>query len=97
MADLSRDDVLKLAKLARLDLSESEIEEYKTELSSILDYVDKLKNVDVNGLEPTNQVSGLKNIMRKDVVKDYGYDPLELLKNVPNVEENQLKVKRMIG
>jgi aspartyl-tRNA(Asn)/glutamyl-tRNA(Gln) amidotransferase subunit C len=97
MADLSRDDVLKLAKLARLDLSESEIEEYKTELSSILDYVDKLKNVDVNGLEPTNQVSGLKNIMRKDVVKDYGYDPLELLKNVPNVEEKQLKVKRMFG
>jgi aspartyl-tRNA(Asn)/glutamyl-tRNA(Gln) amidotransferase subunit C len=97
MANLSRDDVLKLAKLARLDLSDAEIDEYAEELSAILKYVDKLQSVDVEGLSPTNQVSGLSNVTRTDKVKDYGYEASELLKNVPNVENNQLKVKRMIG
>jgi len=53
--------------------------------------------VDVAGLEPTNQVTGLTNVMRKDEVKHYGYEPADLLKNVPAVQNNHLKVKRMIG
>jgi aspartyl-tRNA(Asn)/glutamyl-tRNA(Gln) amidotransferase subunit C len=97
MADLSRDDVLKLAKLARLKLTDTEIEEYASELTAILHYVDKLQNIDVDGLLPTNQVNGLTNVSRDDTIKDYGYKPQALLKNVPNVEDNQLKVKRMIG
>jgi aspartyl-tRNA(Asn)/glutamyl-tRNA(Gln) amidotransferase subunit C len=97
MAKLTRDDVLKLAKLARLDLSEDEIGEYSQELSAILDYVEQLQTVDVTGLKPTNQVSGLVNVMRDDEPRSYGYQPAELLKNVPKVENNQLKVKRMIG
>jgi Asp-tRNA(Asn)/Glu-tRNA(Gln) amidotransferase C subunit len=42
-------------------------------------------------------VTGLVNVMRKDKVVDYGYEARELLKNVPSVEDDQLKVKRMIG
>lgn len=97
MAKLTRSDILKLAKLARLDLTDAEIEEYITELSEILQYVEQLQKVDVKGLKPTNQVTGLTNVTRKDEVKEYGYKPLDLLKNVPTVEANQLKVKRMIG
>jgi aspartyl-tRNA(Asn)/glutamyl-tRNA(Gln) amidotransferase subunit C len=97
MAKLTREDVLKLAKLARLNLTDEEIEEFSAELPAILDYVELLQKVDVSGLKPTNQVSGLSNVMRDDVVKDYGYKPAELLKNVPSVKDNQLKVKRMIG
>ena len=99
MADLSRDDVLKLARLARLDLSDEEIERYARELTEILHYVEQLQGVDVSGLKPTNQVTGLTNVMREDEVMDYGYAPKELLKNVPdgNVQNDQLKVKRMIG
>ena len=97
MAKLSRDDVLKLAALARLSLSEEEVDAVAGELSAILGYVEQLSSVDVSGLEPTNQVTGLTNVMRKDEVKDYGYTPADLLKNVPAVEKNQLKVKRMIG
>lgn len=97
MADLSRDDVLKLAQLARLDLTDDEVEEYARELSEILQYVEKLQAVDIAGLKPTNQVTGLTNVSRPDEIVDYGYDPRDLLKNVPEVEANMIKVKRMIG
>ncbi len=96
MAKLSREDVLKLARLARLELSDTEIEEYQTELSQILDYVAQLQNVPTNDLTPTNQVTGLVNVMREDQIKEYGYVPLDLLKNVPAVEAKQIKVKRMV-
>jgi aspartyl-tRNA(Asn)/glutamyl-tRNA(Gln) amidotransferase subunit C len=97
MAKLSREDVLKLAELARISLSDDEVDSFAIELSAILGYVEQLSSVDVSGLEPTNQVTGLTNVMRKDEVIDYGYTPDELLKIVPKVEKNMLKVKRMIG
>lgn len=97
MAKLTRDDVLKLAQLARISLSDDEIEEFSEELSAILQYVEQLSDVDVSDLRPTNQVTGLTNVMRDDVMKDYGYAPHDLLRNVPYVQDNQLKVKRMIG
>lgn len=97
MAKLTRDDVLKLAQLARLDLTDDEVAEFSEELSAILGYVEQLSKVDVAGLKPTNQVSGLTNVTRDDEVKDYGYEPAKLLENVPAVQDNQLKVKRMVG
>lgn len=97
MAKLTREDVLKLARLSRLELSEEEIEQYRSELSEILQYVEQLQDVDVAGLKPTNQVTGLTNVFREDKIRDYGYAPAELLKNVPQVKDDQLKVKRMVG
>jgi aspartyl-tRNA(Asn)/glutamyl-tRNA(Gln) amidotransferase subunit C len=97
MAKLTREDVLKLARLARISLSDAEVEEFSDELSAILQYVEQLSAVDVAGLEPTNQVTGLTNVMRTDEVVHYGYEPQDLLQNVPAVQGNQLKVKRMIG
>jgi|SRR6266567_984699 len=97
MADLSRDDVLKLARLARLDLTEEEVANFPKELTEILHYVEQLAAVEVTGLKPTNQVTGLTNVMREDKVVDYGYAPKELLKNAPHVQDDHLKVKRMIG
>ena len=97
MAKLSRDDILKLAHLARLELSESEIDEYASELSEILQYVTMLSSVEVDDLTPTHQVSGLINITRQDETIDYGYDPRDLLENLPAKQDNQIKVKRMIN
>ena len=97
MAKLTRDDVLKLAQLASISLTDDEVDSFSEELSAILQYVEQLSSVDVSGLKPTNQVTGLTNVMRDDVVKDYGYTPLDLLKNVPATQANQLKVKRMIA
>lgn len=97
MAKLTREDVLKLARLARLDLSEDEIEEFQAELSEILQYVEQLQGADIEGLEPTNQVTGLTNVMRPDKIEDYGYEAKKLLENVPETKDNQIKVKRMLG
>lgn len=97
MADLSRDDVLKLARLARLTVTDEEVEKYRTELSGILQYVEQLQTADVTGLQPTYQVTGLTNVTRKDEVADYGATPDDLLRIAPQTEDRQVKVKRMIG
>ena len=97
MTTLTRDDVLKLARLARLSLTDEELASFEKELSEILQYVEQLQSVDVSDLKPTAQVTGLSNVTRKDEVIDYGYAPKELLKNVPEVQDGHIKVKRMIA
>lgn len=97
MAKLTKEDVLKLARLARLSLSEEEVVKYQAELSEILEYVTMLEDVDTGDLKPTNQVTGLMNVMRKDELIDYKVSQEQLLKNAPAVENKLLKVKRMVG
>lgn len=97
MAQLTKDDVLKLAKLARISITDDEVASFAKEFNEILGYVEQLQNVDVKGLEPTSQVTGLTNVTRSDEVRDYGYKPQDLLKNVPHVKDNLIQVKRMIG
>ncbi len=97
MAKLTRDDVLKLARLARIDLTNEEIAEFEGEFNEILQYVEQLQAVDVEGFAPTSQVTGLINITRKDVEKNYGYTATELLKNAPSVKDGHIQVRKMIG
>lgn len=96
MANLTENDVLKLARLARLELSSDEISEFQEEISKILSYVEQLNEADVADEEPTSQVTGLTNVFRADEERAYTAGPEELLKNAPAVEYNQFKVKRMI-
>lgn len=96
MAHLSKEDILKLAKLSKLELTPEEIEKFQSEIEAILGYVDQLQAVDVSGLEPTNQVTGLTNVMRPDEIRQYA-EQAELLKNLPKRESGQIKVNRMIG
>jgi aspartyl-tRNA(Asn)/glutamyl-tRNA(Gln) amidotransferase subunit C len=96
MAKLTRDGVLHLAALAKLELTDKEIERFQKEMNEILGYVEQLQSVDVEGLEPTYQVTGLKSVTRKDEIKGYGISPAALLKNVPAVENAQIKVKRVL-
>lgn len=97
MAQLTREDVLKLAQLARIDVAENEVETFVGEFNAILQYVEQLQSVDVEGLKPTSQVTGLTNVTRKDEIVDYGYEPSDLLKNVPHTKDDLIQVKRMIG
>lgn len=97
MGDLTRDDILKLARLARIELTDDEVEEFTAEFREILGYVEQLNGVDTEGLEPTSQVTGLVNVTRADEPRDYGYQPKTLLQNVPSVQDDLIKVKRMIG
>lgn len=97
MAQLSVSDVFRLAQLSKIQLDEKELVEFADELSKILDYADQLAAVDVTGLLPTAQVTGLTNVTRPDEIIDYGATPEALLKNAPALEGNQIKVKRILG
>jgi len=97
MSKFSKDDIKKLAMLCRLSLSDAEIEKYQKELSSIVEYVEKLQSVDITGFEPTSQVTGLVNVTRPDEIIDYKTKPRDLLENAPEIKDNQFKVNRMVG
>ncbi len=97
MAQITKDDVLKLARLAQLQLSDEEVSHFSEELSEILGYVEKLSTIDLSTYKPTYQVTGLENVTRPDKVKQYTASPDDLLKNAPQREGRQFKVKRMIG
>ncbi len=63
---IEREQVLHVARLSRLRLSDQEIDTLTGELSSVLDHVDKLAEVDIEGVEPTSHVVPLENVLRAD-------------------------------
>ena len=64
---IEREQVLHVAKLSRLKLDEEEVSRLEGELSSILDHVDRLARIDIEGVEPTSHVVPLENVLRDDV------------------------------
>jgi len=89
---ISKKEVEKIAKLARLELSDKEVDIYAQQLSAILGYVDQLQEVDTENVEITSQVTGLSNIMREDVVESFDNSE-ELVKMAPENQDNLIKVK----
>lgn len=91
---LTKQEVEKIALLARLGLSEEEKEIFAKQLSSILDYVEKLNEVDTTGVEPTAQVTGLENVMREDEVIQHSDEIKKgLMDQAPDKEDNLIKAK----
>ncbi len=88
---LSREEVLHIAHLARLELTEEEIEEYRKQLSAILDYFERLKEVDTEGIPPTASVLPPRTVLREDEPQQ-GLSREELLANAPDVEDGQFRV-----
>lgn len=94
---LSKEETKKIAELARLELTEQELETYGGQLSAVLDYMEELNEVDVAGIMPTAQVSGLENAMREDVVESWPEDEVEAgLRQAPDNEGRFIKVKRIL-
>ena len=93
---ISRDEVKYIADLARLGLSEQEIDKYTGELSQILDYINVLNEVNTDDVEPTAQVTGLSNIHYSDQVEN-NFNRDELLAPTPlEIDRNQIKVHKPI-
>ncbi|MEK7557632.1 MAG: Asp-tRNA(Asn)/Glu-tRNA(Gln) amidotransferase subunit GatC [Patescibacteria group bacterium] len=94
---LSKQEVQHIAKLARLDLTNEELRKYGSQLSDVLNYIDLLREVDVKDVEPTAQVTGLENVLREDIVKDWDEKEVEeALADAPEKEDRFIKVKRII-
>lgn len=90
---ISKDQVQHIAQLARLKLTDSEVDKFSIQLSAIFEYVDLLNEVDTEGVEPTSQVTGLENVTREDEITQF-CDPEALLSCSPlPIEKNQIKVK----
>lgn len=83
MTSLTRDQVRHIAKLARLRLTDEEVERFTPELASILTYVEKLSEVPTDGVEPTAQVTGLRNASREDMIRADAPTREELLATSP--------------
>jgi aspartyl-tRNA(Asn)/glutamyl-tRNA(Gln) amidotransferase subunit C len=67
---ISRDQVLHVARLARLRLAEDEIERMSRELSTVLDHIEKIAELDLDGVPPTSHVIEVENVMRPDVPRE---------------------------
>lgn len=88
---LSIEEVRKIALLARLKLTPAEEQRHAETISTVLDFVAQLNEVDTQGVEPTAQVTGLEDFSRADVSRECTHKK-ELLAQMPTVENNLLKV-----
>ncbi len=89
------DDVDKVAALARLYFSAPEKEKMTALLNRILDYMDKLNELDTENVEPTSHVLTIKNVFREDEVET-SFSCEELLANAPSRDERYFRVPRVI-
>jgi aspartyl-tRNA(Asn)/glutamyl-tRNA(Gln) amidotransferase subunit C len=93
---ISLKEVQHIAHLARLELSEEELEKYSRQLSDILTYMDKLNELDTSNIEPTSHVIPLKNVFREDKAQiTLSVD--EALKNAPEVAKVTVSVAKETG
>lgn len=95
MTQISRDDVLGLARLSSLQLTDEETDALTGELGRIIEYVEQLKELDTTGVEPTYQVTGLENVWRNDEVKS-GIAPEKLVELAPESNDMQIKVPKVL-
>lgn len=93
---LSREDVLKIAQLSRLSFKEEEIGKFQKQLNDILSYVDKLGEVNTDGVEPLSHSIDLKNAFRPDEVQNSVPNELAV-KNAPQSEDGAFVVSKVVG
>ena len=92
---LSRDQVLHIAELAKLELTEEETELFAEQLSEVLDYAQALNELDTEGISPTAQAIYSRNVSREDCAGE-SLDPDEALCNAPQREGNYFRVEQIL-
>lgn len=92
---LTKEDVLYVADLARLEFNEEEVEKYVEQLGAILDYEDKLNELDTAGVAPTAHVLPVKNVLREDEVTP-SLDREKALMNAPSQDQGCFSVPKVL-
>jgi aspartyl-tRNA(Asn)/glutamyl-tRNA(Gln) amidotransferase subunit C len=92
---ISKEEIEHIAVLARLSLPEEEKELFGSQLSNILDYMEKLNELDTKGIEPTSHVLSLSNVMRDDIPRP-SIPKEEALTNAPDHTEKFYRVPKII-
>lgn len=93
---ISRDEIIHIAKLADLNLSEDEIEKYRTDLEDILEFATVINNVDTSNVDITIGANAKSNCFRKDEVVSFPNKDL-LLKNAPSQDEGMFHIPKVIN
>lgn len=90
--------IKKLGKLARLDLTDEQVQEYAKQLTSILDYAEQLNEVDTDSIDATTQiVNANESVLREDTVDACTQDVLNnLMQSVPNLQDDFIKVPKVL-
>ncbi|WP_020671095.1 Asp-tRNA(Asn)/Glu-tRNA(Gln) amidotransferase subunit GatC [Amycolatopsis nigrescens] len=96
MPNISRDEVAHLAKLARLAVTEDELDTFAGQLDQILDAVAKVGEVAAADIPPTSHAVPLTNVFREDVVRP-GLTQQQALAGAPAAEEGRFRVPRILG
>jgi aspartyl-tRNA(Asn)/glutamyl-tRNA(Gln) amidotransferase subunit C len=96
MASISRDDVAHVARLARLELTEAELELFTSQLAAVLEHAADVESLDVGDIPPTMHPYPLRNVMREDDVRP-GVDRDEVLGQAPAAEDGRFKVPPILG
>jgi len=96
MSKISVQEVERIAKLARIGLSVAETAKMSEELGNILTFVEQLQKVDVSATPPTDQVTGLEDVWREDVVKP-SLPREQLLAGTPHQKDGYIMVKRVLN
>lgn len=89
---LSREEVLHIAALAKVGVTEADVEKMREQLSNILENFEALQKLDTAGVAPTAQSIALQNVIMCDEVRP-SLSPMDVLANAPQREENFFKVK----
>ena len=92
---LSREEVIHIAKLARLGLTDDDVEKFREQLSNILENFEALKQVDTANVPPTSHPIALSNVFRDDEVVP-SYPPKEILANAPQQEDGCFRVRAVL-
>lgn len=92
---LSREEVDHVAMLARLGLEPEERERMRVQLSSIMEHIDRLRELDTEAIPPTAQVIALQNVMRDDTVRP-SLPLVDVLRNAPQHEDGMFKVNAVL-
>ncbi|MBI2339047.1 MAG: Asp-tRNA(Asn)/Glu-tRNA(Gln) amidotransferase subunit GatC [Deltaproteobacteria bacterium] len=93
---ITRDDVKKIAKLAKLSLDEKETERFTREMADILKYVEKLNELDLKNVEATSHAVSVTNVFREDEARQSPVHD-KALEQAPSAEQNMFRVPRVIG
>lgn len=92
---VSNENVLHIANLSKLYISDDKLEKYTKDLSNVVDLANSLEKVDVNGVNPTNHILDIKNVFRKDAV-EFSCKRDDILKNAPDAQGGCVSVPKVV-
>jgi len=97
MSKLDISQIEHIAKLSKLELTEEEKELYSQQLSSVLEYVEQLQEIDTENVEPTANVTGLSNVWREDKIEKSDVKHSDIAQNAPEFKDGSFVVPGVFG